>query len=149
LGPQPWPHFRIFVLASGGTETKDHGFTVDTVTRRVRTMLGALDRLERHGYAFGARRVDILATPERAALGDRIASDLGAIATRKPLDHAYYSGGLRTMLWVTSPEGAAVPLVDGGVFDWLAKLASNRRAVFVATGTGAQLMAMRFRASGT
>jgi hypothetical protein len=139
-------HFRIFVLASGGSETKEHAFTVETLVGHVRTMLGALDRLEQHGYSFGARRVDVLATPERARLGDRIAESLGELATRKPLDHAYYSGGLRYLLWVTAPGGEPVPLVDGGAFDWLARLSSNRRAVFVATGTGAQLIALRFRA---
>jgi hypothetical protein len=139
------PHFRIFVLASGGVETKDHGFTVETLARHVRTMLAALERLEKDGYSFGARRVDVLATPQRATVGDRIAESLGTIATRKPLDHAYYSGGLRYMLWVTAPDGAEVPLIDGGTFDWLAKLTSNRRAVYVATGAGAQLVAVRFR----
>jgi hypothetical protein len=139
------PHFRIFVLASGGPEAKDHAFTVETMVRHVRTMLGALDRLESHGYSFGARRVDVLATTERAALGDRIASALGSIAARRPLEHPYYSGGLRYMLWVTAPDGAEMPLVDGGTFDWLAKLTSNRRAVYVATGAGAQLVAIRFR----
>lgn len=137
-------HFRIFVLASGGRERKDHAFTVETFVRHVKTMLGAFDRLEQHGYSFGVRRVDILATPERAALGDRIATALGAIATRKPLEHAYYSGGLRYMLWVTAPDGAEIPLVDGGAFDWLSKLGSNRRAVFIATGAGAQLIGVRF-----
>jgi len=38
-----------------------------------------------------------------------------------------------------------VPLIDGGAFDWLAKLVSNRRAVYVATGAGSQLIALRFR----
>jgi hypothetical protein len=141
------PHFRIFVLASGGGETKDHGFTVDALVRHVRTMQGALDRLERNGYAFGARRIDVLATQERAKLGDRVAEALGAIATRKPLEHPYYSGGLRYMLWVTAPDGAELPLVDGGAFDWLGKLTSNRRAVYVATGAGAQLIAFRFATS--
>jgi hypothetical protein len=138
------PHFRIFVLASGGTETKDHGFTVDTLLLHIRTMLGALDRLEQHGYAFGERHVDILATDVRSALGDRVAEALGPLARRKLLEHAYYSGGLRYMLWVTTPDGERLPLIDGGVFDWLARLGSNRRAVFVATGAGAQLVASRF-----
>jgi hypothetical protein len=142
-------HFRLFVLASSGIEEKDHAFTVDTLVLHVRTMLGALDHLERHGYAFGARRVDILATPARAGLGDRIAGELGEIATRKVLEHPYYSGGLRYMLWVTAPDGAQLPLIDGGSFDWVAKLASNRRAVYVATGAGAQLMALRFREEQT
>jgi hypothetical protein len=141
-------HFRIFVLASGGVETRDHGFTVAALTRHVRTMLAALDRLERGGFALGARRIDVLATRERAALGDRIADDLGAIASRKLLEHSYYSGGLRYMLWVTAPDGEALPLADGGAFDWLARLTANRRAVYVASGLGAQLVPARFRSPG-
>jgi hypothetical protein len=38
-----------------------------------------------------------------------------------------------------------LPLVDGGAFDWVAKLGSNRRAVYVASGAGAQLIALLFR----
>jgi hypothetical protein len=140
-------HFRIFVLGSAGRETRDHCFTVDTMVRHVRTLLAGLDRLERVGYSFGVRRVEVFATAERQRLGDRVAESLGAIASRKPLEHAYYSGGLRYQIWVTIPgEGSSVPLVDGGSFDWVAKIASNRRAVYVATGTGSQLIALRFRA---
>ena len=146
-GPGFAQHFRLFALGSGGPEAKDHAFTVETVVRHVRALSAGLDRLEGHGYAFGARRVDVLATPARAALGDRIAAALGVgLATeRKVLEHAYYSGGLRYMYWVTSPDGAEVPLGDGGTFDWLARLLSNRRAVYVASGLGAQLVAARFR----
>jgi hypothetical protein len=137
-------HFRIFVLASGGRETRDHGFTVHTVVHHVRTVLAAFERLEQHGYCFGARRVDILATAERQVVADRIAHALGDIAARKPLDHGYYSGGLRYMIWVTAQDGTVMPLGDGGVFDWLAKITSNLRAVYVATGLGAQLIGLRF-----
>lgn len=149
---QPFPkgrgftqHFRLFVLASGGPEEREHRFTVGTVLHHIRTALAALDRLEAYGYAFGARRVDILATPEREALGARVAEELGPLATRKVLEHPYYSGGLRFQIWVTDRDGTSIPLIDGGVFDWLATLTSNRRAVYVATGAGAQLMALRFR----
>jgi hypothetical protein len=137
-------HFRLFALASGGPEAKDHAFTVGTLVTHVRTLLGVLDRLEEHGYAFGARRVDVLATPERARLGDRIAEALGTVASRQPLSHAYYSGGLRFQLWATARDGASIPLGDGGAFDWLEKLCSNRRAVFVASGLGVQLIPLRF-----
>ncbi len=136
-------HFRIFVLASGGLEHKDHAFTVDTLVHHIRTLGAALDRLEEHGYAFGARRVDVLATAERAPLADRIAGAVGG--ERKLLEHPYYSGGIRYMLWVTAPDGRAIPLGDGGTFDWLAKLAANRRAVFVGSGLGAQLVPVLFR----
>jgi len=139
-------HFRIFVLASGGTEAADHAFTVETVALHVRTMLAALDRLEGCGYAFGARRVDLRATPKLVAVADRIADRLGGVR-REPLEHGYYSGGLRYMIWVTAQDGASIPLVDGGSFDWLAKLAVNRRAVYVASGMGAQLVPLRFRAA--
>jgi hypothetical protein len=140
-------HFRIFVLASGGIERAAHGFTVDHLILHVRTLLDALDRLEAHGFSFGARRLDVLATEARAALADRVASALeGTLPTaRKPLTHAYYSGGLRYMLWVTAPDGAQVPLGDGGAFDWLARLTSNRRAVYVASGMGVQLIPFVFR----
>lgn len=137
-------HFRIFVLASGGRERKDHAFAVDTLVRHITTMQRALDRLEQHGYRFGARRVDILATTERAALADRVAAATGGV--RKPLEHPYYSGGVRYMLWVTAPNGEEVPLGDGGLFDWLGKLTSNQRHVYVASGMGAQLVALAFRA---
>jgi hypothetical protein len=141
------PHFRLFVLASGGIEAKDHAFTTAALERHIRTMFAALRRLEDHGYAFGARHVDLLATPERTVLADRIAAALGDIAVhRKPLEHRYYSGGLRYQLWVTAPDGAQIPLIDGGAFDWLARLTSNRRAIYIASGGGAQLIAHRFRA---
>ena len=138
-------HFRIFVLASGAREIKDHGFTVGAMVMHIRAMLGALDRLEQHGYTFGQRRVDILATSEREAIGDRIAASLSVRTSRKSLDHPYYSSGLRYQIWVTAADGSEVPLVDGGAFDWLAKLAENRRAAYIASGTGAQLIALRFR----
>jgi hypothetical protein len=145
--PGAGAHFRLLALGSGGVEAKDHAFTVETIARHVRALTAGLDRLEQHGYAFGARRVDVLATPARAELGDRIAAALGAghATARKPLEHAYYSGGLRYMYWVTAPDGDEVPLADGGAFDWLARLLSNRRAVYVASGLGAQLVAVRFR----
>lgn len=140
-------HFRIFVLASGGREQKDHGFTVSALAEHVRTMTAALDRLEGAGYAFGARRLDILTTSERVAVGDRLAKELGTTIaiTRRPLEHPYYSGGVRYMFWVTAPDGAEVPLADGGAFDWLTKLTGNKRLAFVASGHGAQLVAWLFR----
>jgi hypothetical protein len=141
------PHFRLFALASAARERQDHAFTLESVVHHVRTQMVALDRLEQNGYVFGERRVDVLATPERAELGDRIAQRLGSIAHRKTLEHAYYTGGLRYMLWVTLPDGRQLPLADGGAFDWLARLTSNRRAVYIASGIGTQIIALVCRAA--
>jgi hypothetical protein len=141
-------HFRIFVLASAARERGDHGFAVAALVDHVRAMGRALDRLEQHGYAFGARRVEVLATPERATVGDRVAAALAEVpTTRDVLEHAYYSGGVRYKLWVQAPNGGEMPLIDGGAFDWVARLTSNRRNVFVASGMGAQLAASIFRKS--
>lgn len=135
-------HFRIFCLASAGRERKDHAFAVDALTRHITTLLRALDRLEEHGYRFGTRRVDVLATPQRSALADRVAAAVGG--ERKLLEHPYYNGGVRFMLWVTHASGERVPLGDGGLFDWVSKLTTNARNVYVASGIGAQLIAYAF-----
>ncbi|HWB75895.1 MAG TPA: hypothetical protein VG755_13095 [Nannocystaceae bacterium] len=140
-------HFRLFVLASGGHEAEAHAFTLDTLALHVRTLLAAFTRLEAGGaYSFGARRLDVLATDARAKLGDRLAEALAPDVTvqRKPLAHPYYSGGLRWMLWATTSDGEQVPIGDGGAFDWLAQLLSDRRAVYIASGLGAQLIPLRF-----
>ena len=138
-------HFGIFCLATAGRERRDHGLLVDALAEHIATHLHALDRLEQHGYAFPIRRLRVLATPERAAVADRIAATVPRIPVeRAPLDHAYY-GGLRFMIHTEAEGGKDVPLIDGGAFDWVARLASNRRLVFVASGMGAQLAAVLFR----
>jgi hypothetical protein len=143
-------HFRLFVLATRGVEEKDHAFTRNTLLLHIRTLLSGLQRLEARGYASGQRGMVPLATPARAALGaalaERITAELDVTCEPKPLEHGYHSGGVRFQIWVSSPDGQRWPLVDGGSFDWLKKLSSNRRAVFVAPGAGSQLIALTFRA---
>jgi hypothetical protein len=138
-------HFRIFCLTSAGRERKDQAFVVDELVEHIRTHLSALDRLEQHGYAFPARSVRILATSARQPLARRIAAALGGVSiAHEPLDHNYYDG-LRFMIHMRSPAGEQIPLIDGGAFDWLRKLTSNRKMVFVASGMGSQLVAHLFR----
>lgn len=149
------PHFRIFVMVTAGRERQDHAFVVEALLEHVRTHLGALDRLERHGYDFPDRSVTILATAARAALGDRIAAALDGTGNgsgkrvgvvRAELQHPYYHG-LRFMISTRNTNGDQLPLIDGGAFDWLAQLASNRRLVLVASGMGAQLAPYLYRRS--
>ena len=64
--------------------------------------------------------------------------------TCEALDHGYYDG-LRFMINAGSTAGEAIPLIDGGAFDWLHKLGSNRKMVFVASAIGSQLAAYLFR----
>jgi hypothetical protein len=138
--------FRIFCLATAGIEQENHAFVIEAVTGQIKTMLSGLDRLEQNGFAFPRRKVTLFATEQRSAIGDRIADKLaGSTAARGLLDHPYYTNGVRFQIAVPTREGAEVPFVDGGVFDWVAKLTSNRRAVFVASGMGSQLVPLLFR----
>jgi hypothetical protein len=143
-------NFRIFCLASAGLERPNHAFLVEAVAEHITTMLGALDHLEQHGFAFPERRLTVLAREDTAALGDRIVAKLGdAVVARALLDHPYYNRGLRFQIAVRSSEGIETPLIDGGAFDWVAKLTANRRAVYVASGLGAQLVSLLFRRPGS
>lgn len=132
-------HFRLFCLATAGRERKDHAFVVEALVEQIATHLAALDRLERHGYAFPDRRVKVLSTAARAPLAERIAAAIGdAPVVRETFDHPYYDG-LRFMINARGAQGEDIFLIDGGAFDWLPKLTSNRRLVFVASGMGSQL----------
>jgi hypothetical protein len=137
--------FRLFCLATAGLERPNHAFVVEAVAEHITTMLNALDQLEEHGFAFPDRRITVLATEECAALGDRIVARIGqAASTRAILDHPYYKG-LRFQIAARSSDGTEIPLADGGAFDWVAKLTSNQRAVYVASGLGSQLVPVLFR----
>jgi hypothetical protein len=139
-------NFRIFCLASAGLERQNHAFVVDAVAEHLKTMSHALDQLEQHGFAFPERRITVLAREDTAALGDRIVATLGdVVVARALLEHPYYNRGLRFQIAARSSEGLEVPLIDGGAFDWVAKLMSNRRAVYVASGFGSQLVHLLFR----
>jgi hypothetical protein len=138
-------HFGIFCLATAGHEQKDHGFTVAHVLEHILTHVTALDRLEQHGYAFPDRRIKVLATQERAELGNRIAAAIQDMSVmREPLDHPYYDG-VRFMISARSRDGDPIRLIDGGAFDWMGKLMSNRKMVLVASGMGSQVAAYAFR----
>ncbi len=140
-------HFRMFAIASAGLEQSNNAFVVDAFAEHIATMLQALDRLERDGFVFPERRISVLAARDKASLGERIATTLGRAAVAQgPLEHPYYSAGLRFQITARSSEGMHVPLIDGGAFDWVARLTSNRRAVYVASAFGSQLAALTYRA---
>jgi len=141
-------HFRLFCITTAGHERKDQAFLVESLSEHIQTHLSALNRLEQHGYGFPDRILKILATPERKALGERIASGLGETpVVFETLAHNYYDG-LRFMISARSAGGEHMPLIDGGAFDWLRKLMSNHKLVFVASGFGSQLAAYLYRSSG-
>jgi hypothetical protein len=55
---------------------------------------------------------------------------------------------VRFLISARTVSGDDVPFVDGGAFDWLGELASNRKLGLVASGMGAELAAQLFRPPG-
>jgi hypothetical protein len=135
----------MFCLATAGHETKDQAFTVDALADHIKTHLLGLASLRQNGYALSAPSVTLLSTAARRSLADRIAGQLpdDVAVTHEVLTKPYYNG-LRFMINVAGSAGD-IPLIDGGAFDWVAKLASNRKLVFVASAIGSQLIAHLFR----
>jgi hypothetical protein len=139
-------HFRMFCMTSAAHERKDQAFVTDELTHHIRTHLQALDRLEQHGYRFSNRRVRMLASEQREPLARRIADSIeGVSVSLERLEQKYYDG-LRFLISADSVSGDAIPLIDGGAFDWLHKLAANHKLVFVASAIGSQLAAYAYRA---
>jgi hypothetical protein len=144
-GPGYAQHFRLFCLATAGREQRDHGFVVAALVEQIETHLRALELLETQGYAFPGRSVRVLAAPGRERLAERVARALGGVpVSAGALEHRYY-GGLRFSIFTDGTPPGGFPLIDGGAFDWLSKLTSDRRLVFVASGMGEQLVAAQFR----
>jgi hypothetical protein len=138
------PHFRLFCLASGGREQANQAFVAAELLRHIATHLRALDRLEANGYAFPNRSLNVLATDQRAEVADRVAASIPGIpVSRGELGHEYYDG-LRFQIAV-GDQDSGIPLIDGGAFDWLSTLTSNRKMAYVASGMGSQLVAYAFR----
>jgi hypothetical protein len=138
-------HFRMFCMTSAAHERKDQTFVTDALLHHIGTHLQSLDRLEQHGYRFPNRRVRLLATEQRRPLARRIADSLERVpVSMEPLEKPYYDG-LRFMISANSTSGDDIPLIDGGAFDWLHKLAANRKLVFVASAIGSQLAAYAYR----
>jgi hypothetical protein len=144
---QPFPklpgfaaHFRIFCLATGTAKGPDHDAVVQALVEQIQVLTRALAALEAVGIVCPVIAVKVLSIPERSGLADRVAAGIGSLAVRDELQHRYYDG-LRFMVVVRTASGQELPIADGGMFNWLTRLTSNRKLAFVASGVGTQLLA--------
>jgi hypothetical protein len=151
LPPRPGHtrHFRLFALATAGVGRAEDAFEVDAIA----SQLGVFDRLldastTHFDSVFGPRRALVRTDDARATLGDRLCERLGralphVLVERAPLEAAYYAG-VRVMFGPHTQAGDWIAIGDCGVFDWVARLTSNRRMRFVAAGFGLQLLPVLF-----
>ncbi|MFE6965627.1 hypothetical protein ACFVAJ_10950 [Agromyces sp. NPDC057679] len=146
-------HFRMFALAESGRGRPDDGFEADAVARQ----LAAHDRLldacaNELPVEVGRRRAIVRAAPGAETLGarvrDRIIETMPHVeVVSEALDSAYYDG-LRVGFGAFDASGGFVEIADLGRFDWVARLRSDHRLRFVASGFGLQLVPLLFGAPG-
>lgn len=142
-------HFRLFATAEAGAASESDEFEVAALARAIGVFDWLFDLLERGAACqFPERRVVLRSTPEREVLVkrlfERLTVELPQLKlAREPLEQPYYDG-LRFMFHANARSGDSIPIGDGGLFDWVAKLTSNRRFRFVASGLGLQLVPVLF-----
>ena len=150
------PHFAIFALTSGGRARPDHGFEIEALVEHLTAHLSLYERLNGDGYRLAELRVEVADTAgDEARLAAAEARVFPAVRARFPdvtcaIDRArthaiHYYRGLCLHVTARDPSGQVQQLSDGGATDWLARLGSNGKLRFFASGFGSQLLPRRFR----
>jgi hypothetical protein len=139
-------HFRLFAFVQAGRGRAEDGFEVAAVVEHLRVMDALFDAATALGYRVAGRAVRVLTAerPLRARVATAIRGALPHVElTEGDLESPYYQG-LRVLFDVRSPDGELRPLGDTGRFDWVARLASNEKLRFIASGVGIQLFPLLF-----
>jgi hypothetical protein len=150
-------HFALFAMTTGGRARPGHAFDLDALAEHVAVHLDFLARTAADGYLLTDVRVEVADTggdaPGRLALVEsRLFPSLAAqfpgvtFAIDRARTHAMqYYRGLCLHIVARDVDGAVQQLSDGGATDWLARLTSNGKLRFFASGLGSQLLPRRFR----
>lgn len=151
LPPQPGfsRHFRLFAMAEAGRGRADDEFEVDAVARHVGVYDALFDAARQLGCAAPARQATIYSSAARAVLArrvrERLVTSFPHVTFHEESFESRYYDGLRVFFGARAASGAHVPLADVGLFDWVARLAANRKLRLVASGFGLQLLPLLFR----
>lgn len=155
LRAQPLPkqagfsrHFRLFAMLEAGRGRAEDGFEVDAIARHVAVYDALFDAASSLGCTAPHRHATMYVAPRRAVLAQRVRDRLAATVPHLTLveeafDSRYYDG-LRVFFGARAANGEHVPLADVGLFDWVARLAANRKLRCVASGFGLQLLPLLF-----
>jgi hypothetical protein len=160
LRAQPLPpnagfsrHFRLFALAEAGRGRAEDGFEVEAIAHHVGVFDRLFDAAAQLGCAFPNRRATIYATARTATLAarvrQRLTATLPSLAINDDALESPYYAGIRVLFGATAQAGEFIPIADTGAFDWVARLTSNRRLRFIASGLGIQLMPTLFRSDSS
>lgn len=142
-------HFRLFALAEAGRARGEHAFEVEAIVRHVAVWDRLFDAAEGEGFRFPERRALVFRSPAEPALGARVWEALGqalphVARVEETLESDYYDG-IRVLFGARAADGGFKPIGDTGRFDWVARLSSNARQRYIASGLGLQLVPLLFR----
>lgn len=137
-------HFRLFVATEAGPARAEDGFEVDAIALQLTVLDRIFDGWAARGGRVSGKRITVKSTAPRGVLAkrvlDRLTSALPHVALEQGEPPAPYYDGLRVVFSIDGPTGDPLPIGDLGIFDWMAKLTSNRRLRYVASGLGIQLL---------
>jgi hypothetical protein len=143
-------HFKMLALATAGHARPDHALEVEAFLDHLGVFLRLVRAWEDLGWRVPKPTATLLTAPRAQAIGDRLRRRLQEVprlaVTDAPLESGYYDG-VRLLLGAETATGQPVNLSDTGLFDWAAKLTSNRRMRFIASGFGLQLLPGAFGAN--
>jgi hypothetical protein len=151
--PEFTAHFELFVTTSAGRDPGGRRFEEDALSLALTVQLVLLDRLEHEGFPIGARAVRLspdashepLAARVRDALISRWPSVPVVIDGTRIAASGYYRGLCFGVY--AAPRDAPerlLPLGDGGLTDWVAKLTARRNERFFVGALGLELLASVF-----
>lgn len=142
-------HFRLFATLEAGRARADDGFEVAAIARHVALYDALFDAAAALGCAAPGRRATLYVAAGREVLARRVRERLAATVPHVTLVEesfaSRYYDGLRVFFGARAASGEHVPLADVGLFDWVARLAGNRKLRCVASGFGLQLLPLVFR----
>ena len=140
-------HFRMFCLADAAVGRADHAVELEAISRQVTVILAVIRSASSQFHRDYGRVGALLETaPGSDGLADRITAALRRPALDLDLDHGVlesdYYDGVRLQFFIDGPgsDGDRSMIADLGVFDWVARLLGDRRARFIASGLGLQLL---------
>jgi hypothetical protein len=144
-------HFRLFCLAEAAFGRADHAVELEAISRQLTAILATIgSAASQFDRDYGRISALLETSPGRDGLADRVTDllsvpALGLDVERGVLQSDYYDG-VRIQLFVDGadgpdgPDGDRSAIADLGLFDWVGQLLGDRRARFIASGVGLQLL---------
>lgn len=134
-------HFRLWAFVTGGKDTGGRSFERDALLEHAALHQTVLATLRDQGLPVPEATVHVAADEaSRAWVGPALDRLPGA--RLGPLEGSYYQGA-RLNLSLPLGEGA-VPVSDGGLVDWVAKLRSDRKERLFISAIGTELLLRLF-----